>query len=200
MFLFILSAIVLLAIRAKSIGQVPLEYNFFGREFSLFAALAILLLFAGVVLFWTSLPLITSTLSANPRAAEGATYNGFALVFSILLLLFLTFLPFLSRDPFQPPRWRSRLLWSIGIAIVGGVGLLFIDAEHPVKLIEVPVTEEMKGGFSLRWFGVKDLDVYHGQTAVSVPFREKKLLLSLDPFSKELKPGEEVEWGINVKN
>lgn len=133
MLLFIFSTIVMLAIRAKSIGEVPLQYNFFGREFSLFAAMAILLLFVGVVLFWTSLPLITGALSTHPRAADGATYNGFALVFSILLLLFLTFFPSLGGSSFQSQRWRSRLLWSIGVAIVGGVGLLFVNAEHPIS-------------------------------------------------------------------
>jgi len=75
-----------------------------------------------------------------------------------------------------------------------------IEGHQPVKLIEVPVTEKMKGGFSLRWFGVKDFDIHYGQTTVSVPWKEKKLTISLKPFNKELKPGQEVTWGVELKD
>jgi uncharacterized protein YfaS (alpha-2-macroglobulin family) len=67
-------------------------------------------------------------------------------------------------------------------------------------LIEIPVTEKMKGGFSLRWFGVKDFEVYYGQATVSVPWKEKKLALALEPFEKELKPGQKAEWGVKIKD
>ncbi|MFC1752728.1 alpha-2-macroglobulin [Thermoproteota archaeon] len=75
-----------------------------------------------------------------------------------------------------------------------------IDSNKPVRLIEIPVTEKMKGGFTLRWFGVKDFQAYHGQIGVSVPWKEKKLKLSLKPFNNELVPGQEVKWGINVED
>lgn len=73
-----------------------------------------------------------------------------------------------------------------------------LEGRQKVRLIEVPVTGKMKGGFTLRWFGVKDFAVYGGEAAVSVPWSEKKLKLSLEPFNKELQPGKEVEWGIKV--
>jgi uncharacterized protein YfaS (alpha-2-macroglobulin family) len=75
-----------------------------------------------------------------------------------------------------------------------------IEGNLPVKLIEIPVTEKMKGGFSLRWFGVKDFEVYYGQATVSVPWKEKKLALALEPFEKELKPGQKAEWGVKIKD
>ena len=75
-----------------------------------------------------------------------------------------------------------------------------IRSHQPVKLIEVPVTERMKGGFSLRWFGVKDFDIHYGQTTVSVPWKEKKLTVVLEPFNEELKPGQKVAWGVELKN
>ena len=75
-----------------------------------------------------------------------------------------------------------------------------IESDKPVRLIEVPITERMKGGFSLRWFGVKDLGIHYGQIAVSVPWKEKRLSVSLRPFNKELKPGQEVTWGVELKN
>ncbi|MFC1646024.1 alpha-2-macroglobulin [Candidatus Omnitrophota bacterium] len=89
------------------------------------------------------------------------------------------------------------------IELWAGVYLLshqLIDGDSQVRLIEIPVTEKMKGGFTLRWFGVKEFDVNYGQAVISVPWKEKKLKLSLDPFNKELKPGEEVSWGVKLND
>ncbi len=80
------------------------------------------------------------------------------------------------------------------------LGHQLIDGNQPVRLIEIPVTEKMKGGFALRWFGVKEFGVYYGQATISVPWKEKKLEVALEPFSKELKPGEEVNWGVKVSD
>ncbi|MFH0732635.1 MAG: alpha-2-macroglobulin family protein [Candidatus Omnitrophota bacterium] len=75
-----------------------------------------------------------------------------------------------------------------------------IDNNQQVRLIEIPVTEEMKGGFTLRWFGVKELNIYNGQATVAVPWEEKKLNISLEPFDKELTPGKEAGWGVKVSD
>lgn len=75
-----------------------------------------------------------------------------------------------------------------------------IDDSRPVKLIEIPITKKMKGGFSLRWFGVKGFDVNYGQATISVPWKEKKLTVALESFSKELKPSQEVTWGLKVSD
>lgn len=75
-----------------------------------------------------------------------------------------------------------------------------IESYQSVMLIEVPVTEKMKGGFCLRWFGVKNFDVYYGQATVSVPWTEKKLAVTLKPFEGELKPGQDVNWGVKISD
>jgi len=75
-----------------------------------------------------------------------------------------------------------------------------IDGNQPVRLVEIPVTEEMKGGFTMRWFGVKEFGVYYGQATVSVPWKEKKLNVAIEPFSEELKPGEEASWGVKISD
>ncbi|RPJ07000.1 MAG: hypothetical protein EHM28_08710 [Spirochaetaceae bacterium] len=77
---------------------------------------------------------------------------------------------------------------------------IFIDTDKPVQTIDIPVTAQMKGGFAVRWFGVKDIDIYHGETLISVPWSEKKLTIALDPFSKDLAPGEKPSWGIQAKD
>jgi cytochrome c-type biogenesis protein CcmF len=85
--LFVVMTVALFASRVKALGHVPLSYNIYGRDFFLFAGLLILFVFGMIVLFWTSLPLITSIFSSNPRAADIATYNSFALPFAILFAL-----------------------------------------------------------------------------------------------------------------
>lgn len=75
-----------------------------------------------------------------------------------------------------------------------------IDSSLPVQVVEVPITEALKGGFSLRWFGVKDFSVWYGQESVTVPWKEKKLSLTFEFFTPELFPGAEVTWGLEVSD
>ncbi|MEO0225848.1 MAG: MG2 domain-containing protein, partial [candidate division WOR-3 bacterium] len=75
---------------------------------------------------------------------------------------------------------------------------IFIDEDIPVRIFEIEVTEEMKGGFTLRWFGVRDLKIYYNQATVAVPWSEKRLQIALEPFKKILPPGQEIEWGMKI--
>ena len=68
----------------------------------------------------------------------------------------------------------------------------------PVRIIEVPVTGEYKGGFSVRWFGVKELELGGGSENCKVLFSEKKLKLEMEPFAENLTPGKEQKYGIKV--
>ena len=77
---------------------------------------------------------------------------------------------------------------------------IVIDGNQPVRLIQIPVTKKMKGGFTLRWFGVKNLQVCYNQATIAVPWKEKKLKLSLTPFKQKLKPGEKVTWGVKIND
>jgi uncharacterized protein YfaS (alpha-2-macroglobulin family) len=89
------------------------------------------------------------------------------------------------------------------VEIWGGEHVLsrhFIDSGLPVRLIEIPVTERMKGGFSLKWFGVRHLALNFGQAAVAVPWSEKKLDVALEPFDRDLKPGGEYTWGVALRD
>ncbi|MFH1283112.1 MAG: MG2 domain-containing protein [bacterium] len=75
-----------------------------------------------------------------------------------------------------------------------------INTKKAVQLIELPITEKMKGGFTIRWFGVKDLETHHGQTYISVPWTDKKLDIKLNPFKKKIEPGEQITWGIQIND
>jgi uncharacterized protein YfaS (alpha-2-macroglobulin family) len=89
------------------------------------------------------------------------------------------------------------------VEIWGGEHLLsrrYFDTDLPVRLIEIPVTERMKGGFSLKWFGVRQLAFHFGQENISVPWSEKQLDVALEPFDSDLKPGGEYTWGVSLKD
>ncbi|MBW2263496.1 MAG: hypothetical protein JRG91_16155, partial [Deltaproteobacteria bacterium] len=73
-----------------------------------------------------------------------------------------------------------------------------VTGSGAVTVLDVPVTKDMKGGFTLRWFGLKDLSVHQGQLSVAVPWKEKKLTVSLDPFEEKLTPGQEATWGVKL--
>ena len=121
--LFVLLTLALFAWRAKSIEHIPLNYNFWGREFSLVAATALLFVLSVVVLFWTSLPVLTSAFSSQPRAADASTYNDFAMPLAMLFAFFLTVTQATSYSVFQLPFWRSRLMIVASASVVVAVAM-----------------------------------------------------------------------------
>jgi cytochrome c-type biogenesis protein CcmF len=124
--LFTTMTLALFVPRIKSIGNAPLNYNYFGREFVIFAGLMILFVFAVVVLFWTSLPIITSIFSNEPRAADQVIYNSFALLFGIIFSLFLTVSPFLTYAGYHLSNWKKKLIIVSVVSVVIGFGLFYL--------------------------------------------------------------------------
>ncbi|RKX22061.1 MAG: hypothetical protein DRP35_02845 [Candidatus Zixiibacteriota bacterium] len=122
---YIFITLILFLMRTAKIESKPLNYNFYGKEFSLFAGMNLLFLFGIVVLFWTSLPILTTYFTNNPRAADVATYNSFALPFAILYALFLTAAPLLNYKGFVPKNWKRKLIISSISSAVVGFGLFY---------------------------------------------------------------------------
>jgi len=92
----LLSVAIFLFARTPEMAGKPLTYNLLSRDFILFVGMLLLLALGVVVLFWSSLPLLTKYLSENPSAAEISTYNTFAFPFAILISLFVTLSPFIK--------------------------------------------------------------------------------------------------------
>lgn len=125
MALFFVLALGIFIWRAAKVPSEQLNYNPYGREFSLFAAMVLLFATGVVVLFWSSLPVITSILGIEPRAAEVATYNNFALPFAILFSLILMYSPF-STYAGAGARLATRpILIGYLVGAVLGFGLFF---------------------------------------------------------------------------
>lgn len=117
---YLAMAVVLVLWRSRTAAGAPINYNFYGREFSLVAGMLLLLLFGIVVLFWTSLPVLTSLVGAEPRAADISTYNGFALPLAILMAFLAAIAPLVDYLEFHPANARRTLLIaSLGAALLG---------------------------------------------------------------------------------
>jgi cytochrome c-type biogenesis protein CcmF len=113
----------------------PLNYNIFSRDFILFIGMNLLLILGIIVLFWSSLPLITRYLSAKPAAADIATYNSFALPISIIISLFLTLSPILTGLGFKVNNLKTKSLLAGLVALLLAVILLIIKVLSPTLAI-----------------------------------------------------------------
>lgn len=107
---FVILTIGLFLFRVRSLNGSPINYNFFGKEFSLFSGMLLLSLFSIIVLFWSSLPLITQAVGFAPRAADIATYNSFALPFAIVYSFLLILSTFVTFKPSVPKNWLIKLI------------------------------------------------------------------------------------------
>ncbi|PWB75563.1 hypothetical protein C3F09_02020 [candidate division GN15 bacterium] len=125
--------VVMVALRWRSVPTAPLHYNYFGREFTLFAGLVVLSIFGLIVLFWTSLPLLTKAVGAEPRAADVATYNQFAIPFVILMAFLLTVSPMVQFVEYQVPNLWRKLAAVLAGAIVLALGVFFLALHTTIE-------------------------------------------------------------------
>lgn len=66
-------------------------------------------------------------------------------------------------------------------------------------LIEVPVTAQLRGGFSVVASTVRDHQAVTGTARVFVPWDDKELRVELTTFRDELRPGERETWRVSVR-
>jgi len=127
-FLILFTAVtaVLFVLRVRSIGSAPIDYNFYGRDFTLVAATLLLFAFSVIVLFWSSLPFLTSVFSDEPRAADVTTYNDYALPLAVLYSLILAVSPLTKQDKWTPSSWPKRLVIVALTALAVGVAVCIL--------------------------------------------------------------------------
>ncbi|MFH1620394.1 MAG: alpha-2-macroglobulin family protein [bacterium] len=86
------------------------------------------------------------------------------------------------------------------VEIWGGRFLLDRKLISPgVQVLEMPVTADHKGGFSVRWFAAGDFQIKSGEALVHVPWKEKELRLFLK-HDKSLAPGQKAQWNLEAKD
>jgi len=76
----------------------------------------------------------------------------------------------------------------------------FIDLNNNQKLIEIPITEEMRGGFSVSFIFETQNRVYVHSSSVVVPYTNKELDFEFTTFRDKLQPGQQEEWQIIIKD
>ncbi|MEW5924519.1 MAG: cytochrome c biogenesis protein CcsA [Candidatus Zixiibacteriota bacterium] len=117
-FYLVLTLAMFIFSRGREISGKPLNYNLLARDFILFVGMILLVALGVVILFWSSLPLITQYVSDNPTAAEISTYNTFAFPFAILISLFVTVSPFIKGLGEKIEGLNVRVLTGIAVALV----------------------------------------------------------------------------------
>ena len=165
MLVSLLLSVVMLAVRWRSVPSAPMNYNYYGREFVLFAGMAVLVIFGLMILAFTSLPLLTQftakivslqkllfswwpafvglleKANTNPWAAPAETYNSIAIPITVLMALLLSVAPLLQYADFRLPRWKRKTLLvtasSSALAFGLFVGLLKADVVFGVLLTAV---------------------------------------------------------------
>ncbi|MEX0715858.1 MAG: MG2 domain-containing protein, partial [Planctomycetaceae bacterium] len=68
------------------------------------------------------------------------------------------------------------------------------DRRHTQARIELPITEELRGGFTLRVTMVRENRAYLQSRQVAVPWTNKELTVKWERFTSRLKPGAEEHW------
>jgi len=135
--IFVVMTLTIFLARMGTTGRVPIEYNFYGRDFTLVAATVLLFAFSMIVLFWSSLPFLTSVFSSQPRAADLSTYNDYALPMAILYALILAVSPLTRTERWTPSSWPKRLAIVAAVAVVIGAGFYFLDKSATLVFVAV---------------------------------------------------------------
>ncbi|MDY7224818.1 alpha-2-macroglobulin family protein [Hyalangium rubrum] len=66
-------------------------------------------------------------------------------------------------------------------------------------LVELPVTEQMRGGFTVVLVGVRDYQFLRFAQPVHVPYDDKELSLEFTTFRDRMRPGAKETWRVTVK-
>jgi uncharacterized protein YfaS (alpha-2-macroglobulin family) len=74
----------------------------------------------------------------------------------------------------------------------------WITLNNEQKLIEIPIKEIHRGGFTVHFIGVHSNRLIQHKKNVNVPFTNKKLNLKLSSFRDKVIPGSKEEWSIQV--
>lgn len=113
----------------------------------------------------------------------------------------------ITSDNLQPGS-TFKAFWATGY----NRGPAFIEVEHRKKLlkafwtdpkenkvgIEIPITEDMRGGFNVRIMQIKENREYYHVQYIPVPWDNKKLKLKFAHMTSKLLPGQKDTWKIEI--
>jgi hypothetical protein len=75
----------------------------------------------------------------------------------------------------------------------------WLELSNEQKLIEISITEELRGGFSVNLMFVKHNRSFNNSFNVEVPFSNKEIDFEFETFRSKLIPGQKEVWKIKLK-
>ena len=116
---------------------------------------------------------------------------------------------------FKAPQWSIEpteeflALWGTGY----DTGRAFVQIEHRSQiiqrywtpagktqfLIKIPITENMRGGFTIHLAFMKENRIWFESRRVEVPWSNKDLELSFEHFTSKLSPAQKETWTVVIK-
>ncbi len=75
----------------------------------------------------------------------------------------------------------------------------WLTLNNEQRLVEIPITEAMKGNFGVHFTFIQNNRVYKLDQTISVPHTDKELEISFETFRNKLAPGQNEEWKIKIK-
>ena len=75
----------------------------------------------------------------------------------------------------------------------------WLDSGKDSAVLEIPVTEDLRGGFGARLTALRDHQFMTEETSVFVPWDNKELELAFSSFRDKLAPGGKETWRVTVK-
>jgi cytochrome c-type biogenesis protein CcmF len=101
----------------------PMKFPLYSRQFVLFIGMILMVVFGLIVLFWSSLPIITTSLGLVPAAADVPTYNTFAFPLAIFISLLLTVSPFAAAFDTNKAGNKISLPLVLAVPLFAGAAL-----------------------------------------------------------------------------
>ena len=80
------------------------------------------------------------------------------------------------------------------------VEIRYLSTEKDASLIELPIREEDRGGFSVTLTTVRDYQLMRLTESVFVPWDNKELQVEFSTFRDKIRPGARESWRLTVKN
>ncbi|MGY5352053.1 alpha-2-macroglobulin family protein [Wenyingzhuangia sp. IMCC45533] len=74
-----------------------------------------------------------------------------------------------------------------------------IFLSNDIKTLEIPVTENDKGGFAIKWHWVNSNHLESGAVHIPVPYPSKELSIETLTFRDLLEPGAKQKWQFKIK-
>jgi cytochrome c-type biogenesis protein CcmF len=138
--------------RARKIKGVAPGNDILSQEFTTFLAVALLLPFTLLVLYWTSFPLIStwfsklpllSRLTPTPAAIATSYYNMAGLIFSVIFALILGFNALLLWKKTEPGVFLNKIIVPFASAAFASLIILLLGLSRIVELWSAPAPPDI---------------------------------------------------------